>query len=139
MDSKYISILYNLSIKTIHTINLYTLFMNICLHMSNETIKPSDVQPMPKELNPLNPMFTLKPVKKKPARKYRKGSKYDPILDAFIKGSDKLVSVTVENKDANYIRTQLNKRIEARELKNVKVSVVNNVTYLEKNNKKSRK
>lgn len=107
--------------------------------MSDESIKPEDVQPIPEEVNPLKPMFTLEPVKKKPPRKYRKGSKYDPILDAFIKGSNKLVSVTVEDKDANYVRTQLNKRIEARELKNITVSVVNNVTYLEKNNKKSRK
>jgi len=38
----------------------------------------------------------------------------------------------VERKDANYLRTQLNKRIEARRLRGVKVSVVNNTCYLEK-------
>jgi hypothetical protein len=44
-----------------------------------------------------------------------------------------LVKVEVEDKDANYLRTQLNKRIEARELADkVKVSVVNNIAYLEK-------
>lgn len=74
--------------------------------------------------------FELKPVERKPSRKYRKGSKYDPILDAFMEGTDALVTVEVLGKDANYLRTQLNKRIEAREL-GVKVSVVNNVTYLE--------
>jgi len=38
----------------------------------------------------------------------------------------------VERKDANYLRTQLNKRIEARRLRGVKVSVVNDACYLEK-------
>jgi len=77
--------------------------------------------------------FDLKPVTKKPSRKYRKGSKYDPILDSFLSGEHDLVKVEVANKDANYLRTQLNKRIEARDMLNqVKVSVVNNVAYLEK-------
>ncbi len=76
--------------------------------------------------------FNLEPVSEKPTRKYRKGSKYDPLLDAFISGTDNLVSVTVPDKDANYLRTQLNKRIDARKLSGVKVSVVNNVCYLEK-------
>ena len=77
--------------------------------------------------------FDLKPVTKKPSRKYRKGSKYDPILDSFLNGEHDLVKVEVANKDANYLRTQLNKRIEVRDMLNqVKVSVVNNVAYLEK-------
>ncbi len=76
--------------------------------------------------------YNLEPVSKKPSRKYRKGSKYDPILDAFRSGTNNLVAVTVEGKDANYLRTQLNKRIDARKLSGVKVSVVNNTCYLEK-------
>ena len=76
--------------------------------------------------------FNLQPVSEKPTRKYRKGSKYDPILDAFNSGTNNLVAVTVPGKDANYLRTQLNKRIDARNLSGVKVSVVNNVCYLEK-------
>ena len=76
--------------------------------------------------------FDLKPVDEKPSRKYRKGSKYDPVLDAFIERTDNLVAVTVEGKDANYLRTQLIKRIDARKITNVKASVVNNVVYLEK-------
>jgi len=78
-----------------------------------------------------NVKFDLSPVEKKPNRKYRKGSKYDPILDKFLNGKDKLVTVEVAGKDGNYIRTQLKKRIDAREL-NVDVSVVNNKVYLEK-------
>ncbi len=76
--------------------------------------------------------FNLTPVDEKPTRKYRKGSKYDPLLDAFMSGSHNLVKVEVPGKDANYLRTQLNKRIEARNIQTVKVSVVNNVCYLEK-------
>jgi len=76
--------------------------------------------------------FLLKPIEEKPTRRYRKGSKYDPIIDAFVEGADDLVEVNVGGKDANYLRTQLNKRIEARNLKKVKVSVVNNICYLEK-------
>ena len=75
--------------------------------------------------------FDLSPVDEMPKRKYRKGSKYDPILDAFLESKDKLVTVKVPGKDGNYIRTQLKKRIDARGLK-VEVSVVNNQVYMEK-------
>jgi len=66
-----------------------------------------------------------------PRRRYRKGSKYDPILDKFLEGKDKLVTVDVAGRDGNYVRTQLKKRINARDLK-VEVSVVNNKVYLKK-------
>ncbi len=76
--------------------------------------------------------FTLQPVSEKPSRKYRKGSKYDPVLDAFLEGENNLVVVSVENKDSNYLRTQLANRIDSRNIEAVKVSAVNNVCYLEK-------
>ncbi len=77
--------------------------------------------------------FSLKPVEKKPSRRYKKGSKYDPIIDTFMGAESNLVKVEIEGKDANYLRTQLNKRIEAREMEgSVKTSVVNGVLYLEK-------
>jgi len=76
--------------------------------------------------------FNLTPVAEKPSRRYRKGSKYDPILDAFTAGEARLVEVSVEGKEANYLRIQLNKRIDARNLRGLKVSVINNVCYLEK-------
>lgn len=75
--------------------------------------------------------FNLTPVDEKPTRRYRKGSKYDQILDAFVAGSDNLVSVEIPDKDATYVRTQLNKRIDAKNLK-VQVSVINKLVYLEK-------
>jgi hypothetical protein len=77
--------------------------------------------------------FRLVDVEKKPSRKYRKGSKYDPIIDKFLSGKSGLVKVEVTGKDANYLRTQLKKRIDARDLNaKIEVSVVNNVSYLEK-------
>lgn len=77
--------------------------------------------------------FKLVDVEKKPSRKYRKGSKYDPIIDGFLNGKAGLVKVEVTGKDANYLRTQLKKRIDARDLNSkIEVSVVNNVAYLEK-------
>ena len=77
--------------------------------------------------------FKLVDVEKKPDRRHRKGSKYDPIIDAFSEGGSSLVKVDIHGKDANYVRTQLKKRIDARELgKQIDVSIVNDVAYLEK-------
>jgi len=66
--------------------------------------------------------FKLVDVEKKPSRKYRKGSKYDPIIDKFLNGKSGLVKVEVTGKDANYLRTQLKKRIDARDL-NAKIEI----------------
>jgi hypothetical protein len=77
--------------------------------------------------------FNLSPVEEKPSRKYRKESKYDPIIDKFLSIKHPLVKVEVNDRDANYLRTQLKKRIESRGLiKKIEVSVVNNCAYLEK-------
>ena len=77
--------------------------------------------------------FKLIDVEKKPNRKYRKGSKYDPIIDQFLSSKSRLVKIDLKDKDANYIRTQLKKRIDARDLGDkIEVSVVNNITYVEK-------
>ena len=40
--------------------------------------------------------FNLQPVEEKPSRKYRKGSKYDPLIDAFTSGPNDLVAVNVD-------------------------------------------
>ena len=77
--------------------------------------------------------FELEPVEKKPRRRYRKGSKYDPLIDSFLNGPHNLVKVEAVGKNANYLRLQLKKRIDARDLSNkVEVSVVSNNTYLER-------
>ena len=89
--------------------------------------KPEPVKPTDK----LNVGFTLAPVDELPRRAYRKGSKYDPILDQFIKSKQKNAKLQIEGKTANYIRTQMKKRLEARKLQNKYiVSVVNDICYL---------
>lgn len=77
--------------------------------------------------------FSFKPVKKLPTRKYVKGSKYDPVVDGFIAQEQKLVEVAIEGKEPNYIRTQLMKRIDARDLGD-KIEAVtrNNKCFLQK-------
>lgn len=74
--------------------------------------------------------FKLINTEEMPQRHYRKGSKFDPILRAFIEGGKPLQKLEVEGKTANYMRTQLKKRIDAEKLK-VTVSVVNDAVYLE--------
>jgi len=86
---------------------------------------------MVKKMNEVT--FKFVDVEKKPSRKYRKGSKYDPIIEKFLGGKSSLVKVEVTGKEANYLRTQLKKRINARDLnKKIEISVVNNIAYLEK-------
>ena len=75
--------------------------------------------------------FDMKAVEEKPSRTYAKGSKYDPIIDSFVEGKHPLVEVSVDGKEPNYLRTQLAKRITAREL-SISVSVANSQVYLEK-------
>lgn len=63
----------------------------------------------------------------------KRNKKYDQIIDAFCEGKSRLVRVDATGKEANYLRMQLKKRIDARELdKQIEVSVVNNSVYLEK-------
>jgi len=77
--------------------------------------------------------FDLKPISKKPSRKHRKGSKYDPILDSFLNGDHELVEVGIEDKDPRYLRSMLNKRIEARNLWNeVRAFVDDDRLFLER-------
>jgi len=101
--------------------------------MSEEKIATPKAAPKAATPVPVENPFNLAPVKEKPKRAYRKGSKYDPLLEAFMKGTDKLVEASVPDKDSNYIRTQLSKRVDAvPAFKNIKISVVNNKCYLEK-------
>jgi len=77
--------------------------------------------------------FKLKAIEEKQSRTYRKGSKYDPILDEFLEMDEDLVKVVVEEKEANYLRSQLKKRIDRRGMEDkVDAAVVNGVCYLEK-------
>ena len=89
---------------------------------------------MSEETPEVNAMeFTLTARKTKPKRKYRKGSKYDPMIDGIIEAlkTEELLEVKTD-KDPNYLRTQLDKRIVARELKGINISVTNNKVYAER-------
>ncbi len=83
--------------------------------------------------------FEIIPLDETPSRKYTKGSKYDPIIDSFVTKGIELGSVRVtkddstELLDANYLRTQLAKRLKARELTDsIVATVVNDICYLKK-------
>ena len=75
--------------------------------------------------------FEMKSVEKKREKKYHKGSIYDPIIDQFIESRHNLVEITVEDKKASYVVTQLSKRIETRKL-DIVASWAGDVVYLEK-------
>ena len=77
--------------------------------------------------------YKLVPIKELPKKKYMKRSRYDGILDDFIAMAEKEGVRVVEVKadqEPNYLRSQLKKRIERRELP-VKASVINGRVYLE--------
>jgi len=75
--------------------------------------------------------FEMRPVEKKREKKYHKGSVYDPIIDQFLESGHDLVEISVEGKRASYVVTQLNRRIDTREL-DIVVSSGGDVVYLEK-------
>jgi len=77
--------------------------------------------------------FELKPIDERPKRSFKRGSKYDPIIDRFIMEKHDLVKVEVKDKDAGYMRINLNRLIISRGMKDrVKASVVSGGVYLEK-------
>ena len=79
------------------------------------------------------PFFKMETVTSKPQRKYRKGSKYDAIVDAFIASPLKLVKLDAPDIKGNYLSSQIMKRLVVRKLTDtIDVSVLNNETYLEK-------
>jgi hypothetical protein len=69
--------------------------------------------------------FELKPVDERPKRRFKRGSKYDPIIDQFLMEDHDLVRVEVKDKDVGYMRINLNRLIISRGMKDrVKASVV---------------
>lgn len=79
--------------------------------------------------------FNIQPVEKKPDRKksqYRTGSKYEPIINAFLESEHDMVRVDGTGIEANYLSGQLKKIITVKEVDSVQVSVRNKEVYLEK-------
>jgi len=75
--------------------------------------------------------FEMRPVEKKRVKKYHKGSVYDPIIDQFLESGQELVEISVEGKKPGYVITQLNRRIDTREL-DIIASRGGGFVYLEK-------
>ena len=75
--------------------------------------------------------FEMRKVDEKRIKTSAKRSIYDPIIDQFIEGGDELVEISVEGKKAGYVVTQLDRRIEVREL-DIIVSRGGGFVYLEK-------
>jgi hypothetical protein len=63
----------------------------------------------------------------------RKEGKYDAIIDKFLESKSRLVKVEIESRDAYYLRAQLKRRIDKRQLYNqIKTYAINGYVYLEK-------
>jgi len=77
--------------------------------------------------------FEMKRVDEKRRKTYLKVSRYDPIIDQFIASGEELVEISVEDKKASYVATQLKKRIGVRELElEMEASAADEFVYLEK-------
>jgi len=79
--------------------------------------------------------FNIQPVEDKPQRRNRatrRGSKYAPIIDAFLDSGHSLARIEGTGLDANYLRGQLAKALSLKGIDIVDVSVINREVYLEK-------
>lgn len=75
--------------------------------------------------------FEMRPVEEKRSKSYLKRSIFDPIIDEFIESGHKLVEISAEERRASYLASQLQKRIEVREL-DIIASAAGGFAYLEK-------
>ena len=79
--------------------------------------------------------FNIQPVEKKPDKRkppYRTGSKYEPIITAFLESEHEMVRVDGTGIEANYLSGQIKKIITVKDIDSVQVSVRNKKVYLEK-------
>jgi len=75
--------------------------------------------------------FEMRQVNEKRKKLSIKTSRYDPIIDQFLESGQELVEITVEEKKAPYVASQLKKRIGVRELE-IESSAAQGFVYLEK-------
>jgi len=75
--------------------------------------------------------FEMRRVNEKRKKLSIKASRYDPIIDQFIASGEELVEISVEDKEAPYVASQLKKRIGVRELE-MEASAAGGFVYLEK-------
>lgn len=75
--------------------------------------------------------FSLKPVNDKPLERPKK-SKYDPIIDAFLKSAEDIAEVHIETKNLYSVNYQIKNRIKFRDFENkIESCVIDNSIYLE--------
>lgn len=75
--------------------------------------------------------FQMRPVETKREKKFLKRSIYDPMIDQFLESGHPLVEISVEERRASYIASQLKKRIEVRKL-DIIASAGGGFAYLER-------
>lgn len=75
--------------------------------------------------------FEMKKVEEKRIKTSAKRSIYDPMINQFLEGGEELVEISVVDKKAGYIVSQLKKRIDLRNLE-IEVSHAQGFVYLEK-------
>ena len=75
--------------------------------------------------------FEMRKVEKKREKKSTKRSIYDPMIDQFLESGNELMEISVEGKRPGYVITQLDRRIEVREL-DIIASRGGGFVYLEK-------
>lgn len=79
------------------------------------------------------PLVNLDPIGEVSSNNNNKISKYDSILDSFIFSNEHIVEVCVEDKNAIYLKEQIEIRIKERYLDDIiDAKVVDNVLILEK-------
>lgn len=79
------------------------------------------------------PLVNLDPIGEVSSNNNNKISKYDSILDSFIFSNEHIVEVRVEDKNAIYLKEQIEIRIKERYLEDIiDAKVVDNVLILEK-------
>jgi len=76
--------------------------------------------------------FKLIPVKEKPKIKRRKRSRYDPIIESFIKSGYKIATVKVEGISSDSLSIILRRRLKSLGIDFVKVEQINHEVYLER-------
>lgn len=73
--------------------------------------------------------MSITEVKELPPRSFRKGSKYDEILNEYIKSNFRNAVVN-SNIKGEYLVLQLRKRIKIRGLTNIEAKMINSKAYL---------
>jgi hypothetical protein len=79
--------------------------------------------------------FSIEAIDEKPKKhtnQGRKGSKYEPIITAFLESGHELVMIENTGLAGSYLSTVLNKIIKKKGIENIIISVRNQIVYIER-------